>query len=240
MCFLFLSKASSPCYAVSLSGPNHRQDRTTHCTSASWSLPAAKLPLRQRCIGEHRPRAGRCCRRCPAKPCCSGKAVMHKRNAFLGSPQHRRLPRQVEPPGRLSRQHPISSSADPPLLGSSPWPAALRVAVNGAALAKDKSLLQGVTQHNFSRAARGVFCRQQSMVQPVTTSAVERGPPVCPVLTAASTACLEAALAGGLSLPALSCLGASPGSKPSPCLPFLPAESERTICYPLVAHLPFN
>lgn len=141
LCFLFLNKVSPPCYAVSLCGRNHRQDCTTDCTSASWSLPEAKLPLRPRCVSELCPHAGRCCRRCPAKPCCSGKAVTHKHNAFLGSPQHRRLPRQVGSPGRLSRQHPVGSSADTPLLGSSPWLAALRVTVNGA---KDKLFLQGM------------------------------------------------------------------------------------------------
>lgn len=86
--------------------------------------------------------------------------------------------------------------------------------------------------HHFSRAARGVFCWQQNMVQHVTTSVVEEGLPVCPMLTAAHTAHVDATLAGGL-------IRASPRNKPFPCLPFLPAKVTAP-CYPLVAYVPFT
>lgn len=61
---------------------------------------------------------------------------------FPGSLQHGQLTRQVGCPSRLSSQHPISSSADPQLLGSSCCLRALKVSVNGRSLATDKLFLQ--------------------------------------------------------------------------------------------------
>jgi len=125
----------------------------------------------------------------------------------------------------------MGTGADPPLLGSSPWPAALRATVNGAVLAKDKLFLQGMYSYTvqeqpgthfawFSlslplrgKRAAGFPCARSSKHSRLGSSLGSRSEPPSPP---------------------------TPRSKPSPCLPFLSAESERTICYLLVPHLPFN
>lgn len=157
MCFLFLNKASSPCYAVSLSGHSYRQDHTISCP------PAAKLPPHPDCINEHHPCTRKCPRRCsffePSKALMRWEGHNAQAPHFSGQPQaslaakEGGIPRKAQLVAPCQYQYKPSAARVVFLVGS------LRITVNGATLAKDKLFPQEL----YSYTVQG----QQGCILPV-------------------------------------------------------------------------